>query len=553
MAQSSITLESLLTPEISVSTVTAQGGIYSKYESNFTKYAAQHWSQEGSSWEEANYYDRAEIFYNWYNRTGDKSYLDKAHALAVDYRDNYLKANDYTPSAHWSQIAGVALHYVATGDEASRTAVGNVADSFAVAYYLDNLANRASEMDNRVQARVLESFLYAAEINAPSAAGNDWDALLHSSLDQILKSQDADGAYRFDSFGGYVKPFMVGVLNDTLIDYYTMYEADPRILTAVKKSLDWLWNNTWDEQTQSFLYLEGNYGGESSEPAPDLNNMISSGFGWVYKMTGDETYKARGDKVFAGGIEGAWLEGSKQFNEQYTSSLKYLAYTLGDGTASQPEAPSAPDTSSGTSTQPDSTSSTDTSSSGTGSSPQPAPATSALSVSLIKYKTMTADQLASIDTLTIKGTSAGDKISGRSGADVLQGGAGNDSLAGKDGNDVLWGGAGKDWLSGGAGKDTFVFKSWADSKTAARDVITDFAKGDKLNFSALDASSKKSGNQAFTLVNDFTGKGGELSVSTTSKGYLVEADRNGDKVADLSVEVYKTAAWSGFAADDFIL
>ncbi|PVE20964.1 hypothetical protein DC522_29350, partial [Microvirga sp. KLBC 81] len=96
----SSTFASLLAPKISVSTVTAQGGVYSKYESDFTQYAAKHWSQEGSSWENANYYDRAEIFYNWYNRTGDSSYLTKANALAVNYRDNYLKANDYAPSAH---------------------------------------------------------------------------------------------------------------------------------------------------------------------------------------------------------------------------------------------------------------------------------------------------------------------------------------------------------------------------------------------------------------------------------------------------------------------
>ncbi|WP_204985753.1 hypothetical protein, partial [Microvirga pakistanensis] len=299
------------------------------------KYAAQHWSLEGSAWDEANYYDRAEIFYNWYNRTGDSSYLTKANALAVDYRDDYLKANDYAPSAHWSQIAGVALHYVATGDEASRTAVGRVADNFAVEYYVANLGNLNAEMDNRIQARTLEAFLYAKKIDAPSAAGHNWDSLLQSSLEKILAAQGADGGYHFAQGG--VVPFMTGILNDTLIDYYTNYKADPRILTAVKKSLDYLWSHTWDEASQSFLYVEKpNSFGEVPEPAPDLNNMITSGFGWVYKMTGDVTYKQRGDQVFAGGVNGSWLEGSKQFNEQYTSSLKYLAYTLGEGSSDTP-------------------------------------------------------------------------------------------------------------------------------------------------------------------------------------------------------------------------
>ncbi|WP_134499186.1 hypothetical protein, partial [Microvirga pakistanensis] len=61
MATSSISLASLLAPKIAVGTVSAMGGVYSTYESNFVKYAAQHWSLEGSAWDEANYYDRAEI------------------------------------------------------------------------------------------------------------------------------------------------------------------------------------------------------------------------------------------------------------------------------------------------------------------------------------------------------------------------------------------------------------------------------------------------------------------------------------------------------------
>ena len=93
-------IDAFLAPAISVSAVTAQGGVYSTYEANFTKYATQHWAQEGSAWDEANYYDRAEIFYNWYSRTGDSAYLNKANALAVNYRYNYLKPHDYAPSAH---------------------------------------------------------------------------------------------------------------------------------------------------------------------------------------------------------------------------------------------------------------------------------------------------------------------------------------------------------------------------------------------------------------------------------------------------------------------
>src|SRR3712207_6944233 len=57
----------------------------------------------------------------------------------------------------------------------------------------------------------------------------------------------------------------------------------------------------------------------------DLNNMISSGFGFVYKQTGDVTYRRRGDAVFEAGVKGAYLEGSKQFNEAYTRSEEHTS------------------------------------------------------------------------------------------------------------------------------------------------------------------------------------------------------------------------------------
>ena len=38
-------------------------------------------------------------------------------------------------------------------------------------------------------------------------------------------------------------------------------------------------------------------------------------FGWTsYHQTGDANYRTIGDKVFAGGVKGAWLNGSKQFD-----------------------------------------------------------------------------------------------------------------------------------------------------------------------------------------------------------------------------------------------
>ena len=162
--------------------------------------------------------------------------------------------------------------------------------------------------------------------------------------------------------------------------------------------------------------------------------LIVNGFGFVYKHTGDATYLYRGDLVFAGGVEGNWLEGSKQFNQQYASSYNYIAYTRGelniplavldgDGTPA-PHVPGTP--------APD------------------VPGTVAPDV----LGTAAPDVLVGgANNDTISGLGAADKLDGQDGNDQLRGGAGNDRLFGDAGNDTLNGGSGNDILDGGPGAD----------------------------------------------------------------------------------------------------
>ena len=97
-------------------------------------------------------------------------------------------------------------------------------------------------------------------------------------------------------------------------------------------------------------------------------------------------------------------------------------------------------------------------------------------------------------------------LSGLAGNDTLYGRGGNDFLSGGNGNDKLVGGAGSDVLWGLAGADTFVFASRSDlgvtSSTA--DLIKDFDRsdGDRIDLSGIDANEARSGNQAFTFVED---------------------------------------------------
>ncbi len=297
---------------------------FARYDHRFRSFADRHWAADGPRWETANYYDRARIYYIAWARSGEPAWLQRAHALAVDYRDRYLIANRNQPSAHWAQMAGVLLHHWATGDARSRDSLLAVAESFSTPYYLANLADTGAEMDNRMQARVLTSLLYAAAIRPGDAS---LAARLRSALAAILRSQAQDGAFRFTRVQcGGAKPFMTGMLVDALIEYHDQFESDPRIAPAIRRAIEYLWTSTWDEASQSFWYLERDCQDEKREPAPDLNLMIVNGFGFTYARTGEPVWRERGDRIFAAGVDKAWLQASKIFNQTYATAYRYPAY-----------------------------------------------------------------------------------------------------------------------------------------------------------------------------------------------------------------------------------
>ena len=146
------------------------------------------------------------------------------------------------------------------------------------------------------------------------------------------------------------------------------------------------------------------------------------------------------------------------------------------------------------------------------------------------------------------GSTGGDTIKGTSGSDILDGKGGNDVISGGAGNDRLNGGSGVDVLTGGADRDTFVFASVNHSGLGndRRDTITDFVHAqDKLDISAIDANSHRSGNQDFVWSGKggFDGKAGELVFRTfDEKGTkndrtVVYGDTDHDRHADFQIEL----------------
>jgi len=148
---------------------------------------------------------------------------------------------------------------------------------------------------------------------------------------------------------------------------------------------------------------------------------------------------------------------------------------------------------------------------------------------------------------TLNGTAANDTLIGGNGNDTLNGGRGNDSLAGAassdtlnggDGADTLDGGLGTDMLTGGAGNDVFKYNALAEIDNGAYwessalngDTISDFAVGDKINFSAI------TGLTFAGMGKFFSGVVNQVQIIDDSwNRTLLQIDTNGDWNADYSL------------------
>ncbi len=137
------------------------------------------------------------------------------------------------------------------------------------------------------------------------------------------------------------------------------------------------------------------------------------------------------------------------------------------------------------------------------------------------------------------------------GAFRLFAGAGYDLLIGGAGNDLLYGGLGQDVMQGGDGADLFVYRAAGESTAGLADRVT-FGAGDRFDLSAIDAVTGGPSNEAFTFIGTaaFSGVAGQLRAYQDAARWWVEADVNGDSVADLVIDVEAPLLLS---ADQFIL
>lgn len=134
------------------------------------------------------------------------------------------------------------------------------------------------------------------------------------------------------------------------------------------------------------------------------------------------------------------------------------------------------------------------------------------------------------------------------------GGASADTLKGGAGGDLIEGGLGADMLGGGGGNDVFSYKSVLQSTVAGSDQILDFAAGDRIDLSAIDADSSAAGNNAFAWIGGdaFSGQAGQLRGTAVGNVWTIQGDTDGNGIADFQILV-TVADSHTIAAGDFVL
>jgi hypothetical protein len=300
----------------------------------------------------ATYYDAEKVFLQIaaYFPAEAAKWTACAQRAEAAYRDNYVEkaVGEFGYGAvpgYWVFTDGLRRDFELTGDTRSRAAVENLAKAAAVCIPITPIDWLASASVTREVAYCLNAYLDAEALGfaLPSPRANELLTLLLGYIDDIItmryKTSPEDDVPATCKGKPYAQPFMFGLAMKTLIEWDAVH-PDARIQPAVKRAADFMWDKLRYQPVSATqggrFWYEGctNPDGAwnvwaqtpGNGPADDLNLLFAPGFAWLYSKGAGEVYRSRGDQIWTVGVTGAWLDGSKQFNQNYYWSFKYVEW-----------------------------------------------------------------------------------------------------------------------------------------------------------------------------------------------------------------------------------
>lgn len=302
------------------------------------------------------YYDRLYVF----ERLAELDPEGPWHAYASEHLPVWLAYIDGaggTLPGRWSFGSGLALYYRRTGDEKALKALEKLV---AHAHYTrDNFPDNStwamsvSPIRSREVAYGLRSQIaldtIKAEKNKYHRRSPRIDVLADFALGHLEQWFDKDSTWQVPHEDGqklgspvrYVRPFMVALTVEALLDYANTYKdsQEPAVQNRIKKiysatrgALDAVWDSSWNPTAQAFAYTDRvmdqsnhDYDSLGQDPQPDLNMLLAPLYWRVAQLpdtppAARKEFAEKSDRILNGAIEGVteWSWGqTKQFNQQF--------------------------------------------------------------------------------------------------------------------------------------------------------------------------------------------------------------------------------------------
>lgn len=257
------------------------------------------------------YYDGERVYRQAASYTGNNAWLTAAADSRHIY-NRWMVANGHVLPGYWKFTQGPRMAWEANNSDTQAVDIINGLANFG-AFSPDTvpLSSMESEALSREVAYTMNCYM------DQELVGGAHRDKLEDLLDLIL---DTDGHIDQWFVTGPVAnfaPFMFGLTCEALIRYYHEQAEDARIIPAIALGANWMWDNAWSDVYNKFPErLNAPYWENGSE----LSLLICPLYWWLYKQTGNVTYKTRGDIIFNTGMENAFFGVSpqhKQYNQIY--------------------------------------------------------------------------------------------------------------------------------------------------------------------------------------------------------------------------------------------
>lgn len=272
------------------------------------------------------YYDGAWVYRQVAAYTGDPAWIRCADNITTQYREGYILPNKGN-IPDWRIFSDGMKAACANCDGRNRHTLLLLASA--------NLAGTGGQVWGSHMRET--SYLLESTINAAKGFGYDeWEKIPNSApwgtIKRAIKLSSTRLLGMMDAARGdhYVsqQTFMIGLGMRALIQYWE-YTKDPRVPVEIKALLDYHWDYLWDRNRNQLIFNRSPKGAKCEVTCnpiahTELINLNVPAFAWYWSITGDETYRERGDEIFSHALDTSINYSGKIFTQNYRWSFDYI-------------------------------------------------------------------------------------------------------------------------------------------------------------------------------------------------------------------------------------